>query len=124
MEVKNKVLIKGNKMIYIEVGEEVSEEEIVDLFDEIEESLKMVGKDAEVLVNVATSVVIRSSIFRKRLAERIKDMFEEYGFKKISLFAPSLVTRTIASFVIAITQLNNMRAFKSEKEALNWLKKP
>jgi len=121
---KNKVLIKGSKMVYIEVSEEASEEEIMDLLDEIEEALKVIGKDAEILVNVATTIVIRSSIFRKRMAEQIKDMFEEYGFKKVSFFVSSLATRTIISFIIATTQLNNIRVFKSEKEALKWLKKP
>ena len=124
MEEKNKVLIKGDKTVYIKVSEEVSEEEVMDLLDEIEEALKVIGKEVKVLVNVATTIVIRSSIFRKRIAERIKDIFEEYGFKKVSLSAPSLATRTIISFIIAITQLNNMRVFKSEKEALSWLKKP
>ena len=121
---KNKVLIKGSKMVYIEVSEEASEEEIMDLLDEIEEALKVIGKDAEILVNVTTTIVIRSSIFRKRMAERIKDMFEEYGFKKVSFFVSSLATRTIISFIIATTQLNNIRVFKSEKEALKWLNKP
>ncbi len=60
---KNKVLIKGSKMVYIKVSEEASEEEIMDLLDEIEEALKVIGKDAEILVNVATTIVIRSSIF-------------------------------------------------------------
>ncbi len=58
------------------------------------------------------------------MVEQIKDMFEEYGFKKVSFFVSSLTTRTIISFIIATTQLNNIRVFKSEKEALKWLKKP
>ena len=119
---KNKVSIKGSKVVYIEVAEEVSEEEVFDLLDKIEEALKVIGKEAEVLVNITTNIIIRSSNFRKEIAERIKDIFKRQGFKKVSLFAPHLATRTIVSFIIAITQLDNIKVFKSEEEALKWLK--
>ena len=121
-ESKNKVSIKENKIIYIKVAEEVSEKEVFDLLDEIEEDLEALGKEAEVLVNITTNVVIRSSAFRKELAARVRDLFDRKGFRKVSLFAPHLATRTIASFVIAITKLDNIKVFKSEEEALSWLK--
>ncbi len=61
---KSKVWLREDGIVYVVVGKTVSEEEVMDLIDKIEEILKSVPGKAKVLVDVGTVAVIRSSSFR------------------------------------------------------------
>lgn len=50
------------------------------------------------------------------------EMFELPKNKKIALYGIHPVARVIAGFVIGICKNNNLKFFKTEKEALTWLK--
>ena len=51
-----------------------------------------------------------------------KQSFENEKFGKIAMFGMHSVARVIASFVMGITNKEDMRFFKSKDEALAWLK--
>ena len=119
---ENKVFIREDGVIYIEIGERVSEEGIRDLINRIVEVLGGVPKKPKILVNVGILFLIHSSSFRKEISDKIKTIFKEHEFGKIAFYSMNIKTRTVVSFIIAGTGFKNMRIFKSEQEALKWLK--
>jgi len=119
---ENKVFIREDGIIYVEIGEKVSEQGIRDLIDKIMEVLGDIPKKPKILVNIGILFLIRSSSFRKELSDKIKTIFKEHEFGKIAFYSVNIKTRTVVSFIIAGTGLENMRVFKSEQEALKWLK--
>ena len=119
---ENKVFIREDGIIYVEIGEKVSEQGIRDLIDKIMEVLGDIPKKPKILVNIGILFLIRSSSFRKELSDKIKTIFKEYEFGKIAFYSVNIKTKTVVSFIIAGTGLENMRVFKSEQEALKWLK--
>lgn len=121
---ENKVFVREDGIICIEIGEKVSEEGIRDLINRIMEVLGGVSNKPKILVNVGILFLIRSSSFRKEISYKIKTIFKEHEFGKIAFYSANIKTRTVVSFIMAGTGLKNMRVFKSEQEAFKWLKEP
>jgi hypothetical protein len=48
--------------------------------------------------------------------------FDKEGTRKVAIFGMNPVARVIASFVIGISKKKDIRFFKTEEEALTWLK--
>ncbi len=119
---ENKVFIREDGIIYVKIGEKVSEEGIRDLINRIMEVLGGAPKKPKILVNVGILFLIHSSSFRKEISDKIKIIFKEHEFEKIAFYSVNVKTRTVVSFIIAGTGFKNMRIFKSEQEALKWLK--
>jgi len=119
---KSKVWLREDGIVYVVVGKTVSEEEVMDLIDKIEEILKSVPGKAKVLVDVGTVAVIRSSSFRNKLAKRLRDTVESRGVEKAAFFGQKLITRTIVSFIVMASGLKNLKVFENKEKALKWLK--
>ncbi len=119
---KSKVWLREDGIVYVVVGKTVSEEEVMDLIDKIEEILKSVPGKAKVLVDVGTVAVIRSSSFRNKLAKRLRDTVESRGVEKAAFFGQKLITRTIVSFIVMASGLKNLKVFENKEKALKWLR--
>lgn len=119
---ETKVFIREDGIIYVEIDEKVSEEGIRDLINRMVEALGGVPKKPKILVNLGSLFLIRSSSFRKEISDKIKIIFKKHEFGKTAFYSVNVKTRTVVSFIIAGTGFKNMRVFKSEQEALKWLK--
>ena len=119
---ENKVSIREDGIVYIEIGKRVSEKGIIDLIDRLMEILKRLPKKSKILLNIGTLFLIRSSVFRKELSDKVKFIFQEYDFGKAAFYSSNIKTRTVVSFVITATGLKNMKVFQTQEQALNWLK--
>ena len=119
---ETKVFIREDGIIYVEIDEKVSEEGIRDLINRMVEALGGVPKKPKILVNLGSLFLIRSSSFRKEISDKIKIIFKKHEFGKTAFYSVNVKTRTVVSFIIAGTGFKNMRIFKSEQEALKWLK--
>ncbi len=125
--IKNKGSQKGaiwlgeDNIIHVKVSEKPSEKEVVDLFNKIEDILKTNHKKFKILIDASIISVIRSSGFRKRTAERIRDIANKYGFEKTAIFAENIIIRTIASFIVLASGLDNIKVFANKEEAKKWL---
>jgi len=120
---EGKIWIEKDGIIYIELSKRMSEEDVKQLMKEIEEAIRKVLGKAKILINLRTVPTVWTSQFRKRLAERIKEIAKNIRFEKAALFGGNVVLRTIASFIIAATGLGNVKVFPTKEEALKWLKK-
>ena len=120
-EENNKVWTGKDGVVYVEVVKVSTEKEVVELVEKVKEIIIGRGKKAKILIEIKTSTIIRSSQFRKRLTEKLRDIIEGPGFKKAAIFGGNIVSRTIASFVIVAGGIKNMRIFGTKEEALRWL---
>jgi len=63
---ENKAWIGKDNIIYVEIVKAESKEDIIKLLDEVIKPTKEVSGPPRVLINIATTSVIKSSGFRKR----------------------------------------------------------
>ena len=123
---KNKIWIKDEKIISIRLGNVSSQDSISKLLEEAKEILKKFPDKDNVLIDLGVfsfSPNVSSSLFRKQVVEELRGIKIEAGSKKIAVFGGNVMKRTITSFVISASGIENMKVFKTEREALNWLEK-
>ena len=121
-EKKGKVYIGNDGILHIMVPELVTEEDIWEILEEIKKSLGGTLGETKILIHMKTTSVIKSSVFRKITANKIRNLAEKPGYGKAAIFGSNTVLRTIAKFIVAASRVKNIRVFKTEKEALRWLK--
>jgi len=123
---KNKIWIKNEKIISIRLGNISSQDSISELLEEAKEILKKFPDKDRVLIDLGVfsfSPNVSSSLFRKQVVGELRGIKREAGSKKIAVFGGNVMKRTITSFVISASGIKNMKVFKTEREALNWLEK-
>ena len=121
-EKKSKIYIGSDGIFNIIVPEILTEEDVWEIIEEAKKFLEKTLGKAKILIHMRTISIIHSSIFRKTTADKIKAVAEKPGYKKVAIFGPSVVLKTITNFIITASGVKNMRIFNSEKEALKWLK--
>jgi len=122
-EVENKVWIGDDGIIYVTLAKNLTEKDVWDIVEDVEENLERLPNKAKILVNMTTTTLIQSSQFRKTTAEKIKKIASNPKFGKAALYAEAVIWRTIASFILMASGTKNVKVFNNEKKALDWLKK-
>ena len=122
MKKENNVWMDESEIIHVLVPEITSEEEILEIFGDIEENLKKTSSKAMILIDMKVAKVIYSATFRQKLAEKIKTLNEEPGYEKAAIFGTSPTNKVITSIVLKVSGVTNIKLFDFEKEALDWLK--
>jgi len=123
---KNKVWMGEEGIVYVKIVRMVGEQDISDLIEGIKAYAKgpfdklKIAVDTEDLKITAS---IRSSQFRKVAAHKARNCAQDMPIGKVAIFGRSTVERTIASFVIAASRMENMKLFSTKEQALEWLKK-
>ncbi len=120
---QNKVWLGDDGIVYAEVKRAVIEQDAYSLLVEVKKMLQQASGKAKILINITTDSVIRSSAFRKRVADEIMDISKNIGFEKAAIYGGTVTTRAIASFIIVASRQKNMKVFASKEKALKWLKK-
>jgi len=86
--------------------------------DKIIESLEI-----RVLAKVpSTFLKIPSFSVRKRIKESLKRSQKNLVFQKIAIYSGGAIAKTVVSFSLVVLGWKNARYFKTEEEALKWLK--
>lgn len=121
---ENRVLVGEDGVVRVELADKMKEEDVEQLIERIEDIMEKAPGRARILFNLSsTTTHIRSSQFRKKIAERIKEIAKNVGFAKIAFFGGNLIIRTIASFIVVSAGLKNIKIFPEQEEALKWLRK-
>ncbi len=116
---KGRIDIRKNGIIYVEVDEAIQEGEFMALFEKIKERTRSFPKKPKILiVNLVIDSVLRSYVLRKKVG----DKFKELVFEKAAIYEDNVFSRTVASFIVAVSGLENVRVFVSKEKALKWLK--
>jgi len=120
----NKVWVDKEGIIHIFENEPFSEEEIKNIIKELRRILKDFNGKGRALIKVTGRVKfpLISSKARKELAQQAKEIVKDPGLEKAAIVGGSIISRTIASFIIRSSGLNNLKVFTTEKEALEWLR--
>lgn len=119
---KSKIWIDEEGILNVKMIKGVTEDEILNLFKEGREIAKEFTEKPLILIDLTSGIVIISSKIRKNIAEHVKELAKEIGFKKIAIFG-GVMSRTVVSFLISTTGIKNTKTFETKKEALKWLKK-
>ncbi len=120
---ENKVLVREDGIVYIEIAKEpLLAEDIWEALEEAKKILEGLPGKARILINIKIFSIIHSSQFRKKTSEIIKDILKTTGYEKIALMGGNTFIKTVASFLLAASGIKNAKIFNTEKEALNWLK--
>ena len=122
-EKKNKILVRDDKIVYLEIAKEpLLEEDVWKILEDIREILKRIPGKAKVLINIRSFSIIRSSQFRKKASDIIRDTIKNIEYEKIAIVGWGVLVKTIASFMFVASGIKNAKTFNTEKEALKWLR--
>ena len=117
---ENKVWVGKDGIVYIDIVKAVEEKDIMELLDAIKEVTEISPTKVKILLNIMTTSIIRSSRFRKEVGKK----FEGLNIEKAAMCGGNVVTRIIATFIIAASNLDRIKIFVRKEEALKWLKEP
>lgn len=124
-EGESKVWVKNDEIMYIRIGNLSSKKKVFGLLEKLKEILKRFSDKEKVLIDLGVfpfAPPVHSSLFRKQVVEKLKEITKEAGYKKVAVFWGNTVKRTITSFVIVASGMKNMKVLGTEEEALKWLK--
>jgi len=118
-----KILIEEGEIMQITVSKSWGKiENIKDLMEEVRRYWIDKKDKAKVLVDLGLAPHIPSYLYRKTVVNLVKETIKEIGFNKVALCGGALIQRTVASFIIRAIGLKNIQYFRTEEEALKWLK--
>ena len=126
-EKKNKVWVDKQGIVHIKIVRLIDEKDLSDLLRNLQESLRGFSDKPKILVdieNIEDRAVTSSSLFRKKAVLQAKDFIQNIGFKKVAVFGTRIEDRTVASFVINVIGIKNIKIFTTEEEALKWFREP
>ena len=126
---KTKVWLRGDGILCINVSGIATKEDINEMVEKTKDFLKTLQGKGRILLKLTTDLRIVSKAWytykhRKILAEKTKNLFKEPGFKKAAIFCKGVTNRTVASFIITASGVDNVKIFDTEEKAVKWLKKP
>jgi hypothetical protein len=118
-----KVWTGEDGIVYAQTAKRITEEEINELINQIEEVLNKAPQKSKIAINIKTTFPVRTSRFRRATAKRIKGIAENPGFEKLALFSENVIMRTTGSFILAAGEIKNAKVFTKKEKALEWLKR-
>ena len=123
-----KIWVDEDKIVHLKMGEVVVNIQILeDAFKKYREIVKDFSTKPKVLIDISIVKYGMPASFRKKAAADLKDLFYDVGFEKIAMHGGNTLVRVMTLFFITafrtISKLNNIQYFKTEEEALKWLKK-
>lgn len=90
---------------------------------EYKEIAKGLPDKPDALVDLSMVIYNPSSTFRKRIVDSIIDLYKDPGFGRLAVWGvSSKFAEVLASLVIIASRMKNIKFFKTEEEALKWLK--
>jgi hypothetical protein len=114
---ENRISLEENNMVRLIIIGEI-DEEIANRINEA--SLKLVNMvEGKVNVLIDLNKTGKTSTAARKKQKEISELEK---WRKIALFGLHPVARVLAAFYIGISRNKNQRFFKTEEEALKWLK--
>ena len=120
---ESRVWLDENNIINVKIGKNVDGEKIMDLFNRGERLSREFLDNPLILIDLTSGFFVTSSKLRKEIAEKFKELVRDPGFKKVAVFG-GIAAVTVASFIISLSKMDNVKTFTKREDALRWLKKP
>lgn len=121
--------IGKNGMINVDLDAALSKENTPDevevMLKEIKDLIESVPGKRKLLIKMTPYLGsrMRASQFRKKMAEKLKQHFKKPVFDKAAVYGGDVISRTVTSFILKTSGVNNAKVFEAKEEALKWLKK-
>ncbi|MEW6041719.1 MAG: STAS/SEC14 domain-containing protein [Elusimicrobiota bacterium] len=112
-----------NKIGYLKIPVIITEDEMEQLVKQIFPLLRQASGKGKIYVDLSITQphLVRAGKMRKRILGVLQEV-TEIGVEKIAMLIGSIIVKTALSFIIAAGGLKNIKIFKTQEEALNWLK--
>jgi len=114
---QNRLYLGDDNILYVTVVGEWDEKTATEISEADSKLRNMIEGTMDVLINL-NKAGKQTSGARKI----VKELGEHEKTGKVALFGLHPVAKILASFVMGITRKKDMRFFKTEEEALAWLK--
>lgn len=123
---KDRVWIHNDGIIRIFEDDPFDEQDIKDVVVAAKRVLGELGGKGRILIKITNKIKtpVTSSETRKELVKEAKNIIKDPGFERAAIYGGSLVSRTVASFIITAIGLKNIKIFATKEKALEWLKNP
>ena len=122
MEEETKIWLDEDGILRFKLGNMMNEETLKMLNTKfIEFGTKASGK-IKVIIDLS-KITYKSTInLRKNAIRILKDTLKDPGYDKVAFFGGNMLSRTVVSFIITASTFKNIKIFKTEEDALKWLK--
>ena len=119
-----KIWLGDDGVVRIKLGKTKFNEEALDsLGEKYREITKKLSAKPKILTDVNFVQFGAPAAFRRKTVRFIKDINKDPGFEKQAIWGGSTIIKVVVSFLLTATRLKNIKYFRTEKEALKWLKK-
>lgn len=123
LETKEDKIWLGDDGIVRVKTERVMNEKIIErLVRSFQEITKELSIKPKILVDISVSPYAPGSLFRKKVVMIIRDATKNPGFEKLAMWGGGVLQRVSVSFILTASRLKNIKYFKTEEEALKWLR--
>lgn len=121
---KDSVWTEEGGIVHIFQDKPFTEESVLELAEAVKEALAGAKGPTKILYRLTRKMKgsVTSSRVRKKLVDEIKDVIREYGFEKAAVYDGNTATRTVASFILGVLNVKNIKIFKTKEGAIKWLK--
>ena len=126
MEENNKESLSvSDNIIFLDLGKNPTLKSVEKLMNEVANKLKEIkGEGLALIKSNPDHFSLFDSKFRKKVADKTKEILKEHRFKKTAIYGGNTLSRTATSFVLSAVGIEKVKSFKGKEEALEWLKKP
>ena len=111
-------------IVRIRIGKIWGEKAMEKTMKDTVETIKWLPTKVRILVDLGSAPHIASVLYRRNVARLARDAVKNIRFEKVAVYGGTggVIQRTVVSFIISAARLKNIKIFKTEKEALKWLK--
>lgn len=117
-----KIWLERDGIVRIETGKTINDETAEIIVRKFQEVAKGMTEKPRVLVNITHLPHSASSSFRKKVVDLLKEALKTPGVSKAAIYGGGPIQKIVVSFVLGVVRVKNIKYFKTEEEALKWLK--
>lgn len=124
-EEKNKgiTLLREDGIVFADINKIFDQKDFDLMFSQVKDIVALHKDKLKILVHMTNNPLFRTSKFRKHAAAKINDLMGTIGQVKSAIYAESIITRTISSFIMLASGSKDWKVFETKEGALKWLKK-
>lgn len=121
-EAAAKVWLGEDGIVRMEIGNIKWSNEILEkMAKDYENIVKSLPEKPNIIIDTSNVQYAGTTTVRKKGVEHLRTTVKSPGWKKLAMWGGSTVVRVAISFLVTATHMDNVKQFKTEKEALEWL---
>lgn len=120
---ESSVWLGEDGIVQAQIGKKYNEKTVDIVVKKFIEVTRELTTKPKILIDISLTPPAYKIILRKKIVKVLKDLFKDPGFEKLAMWgAKTTFIKAITLFIIRAIGIDNIKYFKTEEEAIKWLK--